>query len=42
MPKESIHERLAWGVKKSEMENQKKEKWRDKIIENTCMMKRTD
>ena len=22
MPKESIHERLAWGVKKSEMENQ--------------------
>ena len=40
MPKVSIHERLAWGIKKSEMENQqrkkinqKTEKWRDKIME---------
>lgn len=40
MPKGSIHERLAWGIKKSEMENQQRkkinqkiEKWRDKIME---------
>ena len=25
MPKGSIHERLAWGIKKSEMENQQRE-----------------
>ena len=24
MPKGSIHERLAWGIKKSEMENQQR------------------
>ena len=26
MPKGSIHKRLAWGVKKSEMENQQRKK----------------
>ena len=26
MPKGSIHERLAWGIKKSEMENQQRKK----------------
>ena len=26
MPKGSIHERLAWGARKSEMENQQRKK----------------
>ena len=30
MPKESIHERLAWGIKKSEMENQQRKKNKSK------------
>ena len=30
MPKGSIHERLAWGMKKSEMENQKRKKTKSK------------
>ena len=39
MPKGSIHERLAWGARKSEMENQQRKKnktkieeWRDKTM----------
>ncbi len=43
MPKGNIDERLAWGMKKSEMENQcsvrkinqKTEKWRGKNYGNT-------
>jgi len=30
MPKGSIHERLAWGAKKSEMENQPRKKNKSK------------
>ena len=30
MPKGSIHERLAWGIKKSEMENQQRKKNKSK------------
>ena len=30
MPKGSIHERLAWGIKKSEMENQQRKKSKSK------------
>ena len=30
MPKGSIHERLAWGMKKSEMENQQRKKTKSK------------
>ena len=30
MPKGSIHERLAWGIKKSEMENQQRNKNKSK------------
>ena len=30
MPKGSIHKRLAWGVKKSEMENQQRKKNKSK------------
>ena len=33
MPKGSIHERLAWGIKKSEMENQQRKKNKSKIID---------
>ena len=49
MPKGSIHERLAWGIKKSEMENlQRKKKIKKqrngeiKSWKNTFIMKRTD
>ena len=30
MPKGNIHERLAWGMKKSEMENQQRKKTKSK------------
>ena len=30
MPKGSIHERLAWGIKKSELENQQRKKSKSK------------
>ena len=30
MPKENIHERLAWGMKKSEMEKQQRKKTKSK------------
>jgi len=33
MPKGSIHERLAWGARKSEMENQQRKKIKQKIEE---------
>ena len=49
MPKGSIHERLAWGARKSEMENQQRKKnkqrteeWRDETMKSIFMKKVID